>query len=232
MMKCNHCGTVLPDDSNFCSACGKPPQMVTEIVCKVCGTKAAKEQRFCAKCGAQLAKQTATTMQNQHFKSPEPLPAQPAKAEGSLQYAGVLLRCLGGIFDAIVLFILGFFIALLTGQTTGDGFELYGFSAFVWWMIGFVYYAAFECKLGATPGKMVIGLRVIKTDGEVCDCKAAVIRTICRIIDNFFFIGVLIMLFSKRNQRFGDHMANTVVIKAKSIKFNQCKDNQFDSFND
>ena len=228
MMKCNHCGTTLPDDSNFCSSCGQTPQK-TAVFCPACQAELTPEHRFCTKCGAQLAPSAATAVS---FKAPLPAASNTVPAAANLPPAGVFLRCLDGLIDVIVLFFLGFVIALFTSQTTSDGFELHGLPAFLWWLSGFIYYVAFESKLGATPGKLLLGLRVVKTDGTACDTKAAVIRTFCRIIDHLLIIGILIILFSKRNQRLGDHLANTVVLKVSAVKLRQVNHNQFHSFDE
>ena len=230
-MKCYHCSADIPADSRFCPACGKQPQTPGGSFCLACGAGITEGQRFCAKCGTTL---------NGNFQAGS-APVPPATSYGGtnqgvsgadLPPAGVGLRCIDGILDFIVLFIIGSVIAFITGQTTADGFELHGMSAFTWWLIGLVYYVAFEVAMGATPGKMLLGLRVIKTDGAVCDLKAAIIRNVCRIVDNFLAIGVFLMLFSKRNQRFGDRLAGTIVVKAKTITFSQTSNHQFGQFDD
>lgn len=232
-MKCNHCGLEIPDDSKFCGACGKQTQAAGETVCPSCAAKATAGQQFCVKCGAKLVADAAGDLPGHPVASATAQQvAKQAVTESGVQPAGVLLRCLDGIIDTAVLFIIGFIIALFTGQTTKDGFDLQGFAALVWWLIGIGYYVIFEGKFGSTPGKMLLGLKVIKTDGSPCDTKAAIIRTAGRILDNFLLIGVLVIAFSKRKQRLGDKFAGTLVIKTKSIKLSQVKNNSFNNFDD
>jgi uncharacterized RDD family membrane protein YckC len=119
-----------------------------------------------------------------------------------------------GFIDLVILFVVGYVLAMLTGQTTHGGYHLHGLPAFLWWLAGFAYFAWFEGRTGATPGKMVVGLRVVKADGADCDMRAAVIRTVLRPVDYFFILGVFVMALSKRNQRLGDMLADTVVVRA------------------
>ena len=230
-MKCYHCSADIPADSRFCPACGKQPQPPGGSFCPACGAGTPEGQSFCAKCG--------TTLNGKFQAGSKPVPSA-ANYGGTnqgaggvpLPPAGVILRCIDGLLDLIVLFIIGFVIALVVGQTTSDGFALHGMPAFIWWLIGLVYYVGFEATMCATPGKLLLGLRVIKTDGAACDLKAGIIRNVCRIVDNFLAIGVFLMLFSKRNQRLGDRLAGTIVVKASTMKFSQTNNNQFGQFDD
>jgi len=71
-----------------------------------------------------------------------------------------------------------------------------------------------EGLVGATIGKMVLGMRVTKVDGSPCDLQAALIRNILRIVDAlpFYLIGAILVWTSSRRQRLGDRVANTVVV--------------------
>lgn len=249
-MRCQQCSTEIPDDSKFCPACGKPPQAPAGAFCPACGAPAPGGQRFCGKCGAQIALTAPPPPPGQpQFSAPPPPPPQfppPAYPSGPPSYyppqqnaftpdfpvAGVMIRVGAALLDSILLLILGYIMAGVFGQTTTDGFKLHGAAGFLWWGVAFVYYIAFEGVLGATPAKMLLGLKVVKTDGGPCDIKAAVIRTVCRIVDHFFLLGVVIMLFSKRNQRLGDHLAGTLVVKTRAIKLQQMKSGQFSNFDD
>ncbi len=185
--------------------------------CNNCGAESPEDGRFCPQCGVQLVKAGAAPPPLPTAPPPGPPPLPPAGAT-AVQPAGVGARCVEGFIDLVIMFVIGYVLAMLTGQTTRDGYHLHGLPALLWWLAGFAYFAWFEGKAGATIGKMVVGLRVVKTDGADCDMRAAVIRTIVRPIDYFFMLGVVVMAFSKRNQRVGDMLADTVVVKAKARK--------------
>lgn len=86
----------------------------------------------------------------------------------------------------------------------------------------FLYYFIFEWLVGATPGKLITGLRVRKLDGSRCGGKAAFIRTVTRLIEAnpIFLAGLpaaLIAIRSERRQRWGDKLAGTVVVHSEKL---------------
>ena len=207
-MKCQHCSMEMANDSKFCPGCGQP-QRNPGIFCPVCGLEVTPGQRFCRQCG----KGVEASWPPGGVSAPTAGAVLPPSVVP--RPAGVGLRCIEGLLDLVVLFILGYLIAAITGQTTENGFELHGEPAFIWMFAGLGYYIFFEGKWGSTPGKMLVGLKVIKEDGSRCDMRSALIRNVCRIVDNFFAVGVIIMLASERNQRLGDRLAGTLVVKGK-----------------
>ena len=75
-----------------------------------------------------------------------------------------------------------------------------------------VHTAATEALAGRTVGKMILGLRVVRTDGGTPDTAALLIRNFLRVID-IFLIGMLFIAVSPMRQRIGDVAAGTVVIR-------------------
>lgn len=71
---------------------------------------------------------------------------------------------------------------------------------------------------GQTPGKQLIKLRVVKTDGSSPSLGALVMRWLLWIADGptLGFLGIFIMLVTRNHQRFGDMAAGTMVIKLAS----------------
>lgn len=53
MKKCNFCGTLIEDDSLFCSYCGKKIEQKAKT-CPRCGAELEDESIFCSKCGLKL----------------------------------------------------------------------------------------------------------------------------------------------------------------------------------
>ena len=73
-----------------------------------------------------------------------------------------------------------------------------------------------EGYLGQTLGKMLLGIKVVREDsGEVRGLGAAAIRTVLRIIDGLFayVVAFITVLVSRKNQRFGDMAAHTLVVR-------------------
>jgi len=54
-------------------------------------------------------------------------------------------------------------------------------------LISFAYFISFEALSGATPGKLVLGMRVATLDGDRPPLHAATVRALWRLIDGLFF---------------------------------------------
>lgn len=53
-MFCNHCGSSLPDNANFCNKCGGKIRSIEEQICPNCKAKLLPESVFCNKCGTRF----------------------------------------------------------------------------------------------------------------------------------------------------------------------------------
>jgi uncharacterized RDD family membrane protein YckC len=82
-----------------------------------------------------------------------------------------------------------------------------------------IYMALFEWVCGTTPGKLILGLRVVMDDGTPCRLWPALLRGFLRLIDGLFFgvIAYQSMKKSPENKRVGDSAANTMVIRSKNL---------------
>ncbi len=82
--------------------------------------------------------------------------------------------------------------------------------------IGLVYYWFFLTRnKGQTPGKALMKIRVIKTDGSSMSDSDAVIRYIGYAINSFFLIGWAWVLIDDNQQGWHDKLAKTYVIKTQ-----------------
>ena len=84
-----------------------------------------------------------------------------------------------------------------------------------------LYFLLAEALWARTLGKLACGLAVLRSDGSRCGWKEAWLRTLLRIIEvNPLILGALpgglVVIFSKRKQRMGDMLADTVVAQFKS----------------
>jgi uncharacterized RDD family membrane protein YckC len=80
------------------------------------------------------------------------------------------------------------------------------------------YFIYFECKNGCTPGKKIFGLKVVSVGHEKLSKTQVVSRDLARwYIDGFFLVPALVaMVATKKRQRVGDLIANTMVVCADS----------------
>ena len=81
----------------------------------------------------------------------------------------------------------------------------------------FAYYLFFEILFSATPGKMLMGLRILAYNGDRCSRKQIFIRTLFRFLEvNPLLLGALPaavrIVASRDKQRFGDKVADTIVV--------------------
>jgi uncharacterized RDD family membrane protein YckC len=81
-----------------------------------------------------------------------------------------------------------------------------------------VYMFLLEGIYGYTPGKYLLGLVVVKSDGSDCTIGSSVLRNLLLIVDQLpfaYLLGVGLILFTDENQRVGDFVADTVVVKQR-----------------
>lgn len=73
---------------------------------------------------------------------------------------------------------------------------------------------------GQSLGKMALRLRVVKVDGSTPTLGSYLLRWLLWIIDGptFSFLGLVVMVLNRSNQRLGDLAAGTVVIKLQDYK--------------
>ncbi|MEL6495044.1 MAG: RDD family protein [Cyanobacteria bacterium J06623_7] len=74
---------------------------------------------------------------------------------------------------------------------------------------------------GQTPGKKWTKIRVIRDNGQPERLPQAILRALLRPIDDIFFVGVLLIIFSDREKRLGDILAGTIVIQEEESKLSQ-----------
>ena len=86
-----------------------------------------------------------------------------------------------------------------------------------WWL---GYFIAFETLWrGRTPGKAALGLRVVTKEGGPVRFRHAAIRSLLGLVDFLIaggFLAVVFILFTKDNQRLGDLVAGTLVLRERS----------------
>ena len=107
---------------------------------------------------------------------------------------------------------LAFSVLGLSGVALGRGFWL-----ILWFVLAWFYGGLFETYWnGQTPGKRLMRIRVIATDGQPINGIQAVLRNLLRAIDCqplfLYTFGLLSSLMNNRFQRLGDLAAGTMVI--------------------
>jgi uncharacterized RDD family membrane protein YckC len=90
--------------------------------------------------------------------------------------------------------------------------------SFIWlsltWIISIAYYVGFLAWRGQTPGKMIVGIKVIRTDKNPLTLRDSVVRYCGYLVSLFSFCaGFIIIAFDKKKQGFHDKIADTYVVK-------------------
>jgi len=81
--------------------------------------------------------------------------------------------------------------------------------------VNIAYHALCEAAAGATLGKWILGLRVLRADGSRLTIGAAILRNLLRPLEGegMFLLGGLVMANSPRRQRLGDLLGRTIVVQ-------------------
>ncbi len=114
---------------------------------------------------------------------------------------------------ALILALFGFFT--LFGHKTGTAIAI-GVSAVIVFAIFYAYFIVFETEDGRTPGKRLIGIRVVRDGGFPLDFSSSVIRNVVRVLEatlGFYVISVVCVFASAQNKRLGDMAAGTIVVR-------------------
>lgn len=139
--------------------------------------------------------------------------------------AGVGSRCLAATVDTVLIALLqaalGALVFAFASLVPSAGDTLSELIFALWSILAFVllwgYYLLFELLWsGQSPGKRLIGLRVIREGGRPLDFSASALRNLIRIVDFLPFgygLGVLTIFADPRARRLGDLAAGTLVVR-------------------
>jgi uncharacterized RDD family membrane protein YckC len=146
----------------------------------------------------------------------------PEGVEFSLALAGPMTRFLAWAID--------FFAIGLASSTIGKLLNLLAFispdlaiatSTLSFFLLSIGYGIGFEWLWrGQTPGKRVLGLRVMDARGLKLHVSQIVIRNVLRAVDTlpiFYLVGGIACAVNRYSQRLGDIAANTVVVRRQPL---------------
>lgn len=141
-----------------------------------------------------------------HVQTPEGI-------ELALTPAGVVPRALAWLVDLIIRIIILFVAYIVFVDVlglVGEGPFLIIFFVVFWW-----YNILFEVLyFGQTPGKKLMGIRTVRSNGAPVKLTASILRNLVRVVDFLpfgYLIGVVSTLSTRSFLRLGDLVADTVV---------------------
>jgi uncharacterized RDD family membrane protein YckC len=147
----------------------------------------------------------------------------PEYVEFDFVLAGLFSRFLAWLFDtfisaaiaAVVLSALSIVLIAFPGFGSAMGF-------IVWFLIDWGYFIVCESVWsGQTLGKKVFGLRVLQESGVRIGFWHAALRNLARPVDRlpaFYLVGGATAFLSSRQQRLGDILAGTIVVRERRLK--------------
>jgi uncharacterized RDD family membrane protein YckC len=155
-----------------------------------------------------------------HLLTPEMVPIE-------LPLAGLGSRGLAYLTDASLRYGIPLvLLALLVGfvPTFADLFNYFQRHPYVgvvgvvgFFVSQYLYYVLFETFWsGQTPGKRLMGLRVVQTGGTPVTFLTSAVRNFLRVVDSrplFYGLGVFLVFLTGRRQRLGDLAAGTLVVR-------------------
>jgi uncharacterized RDD family membrane protein YckC len=152
----------------------------------------------------------------------EPSVATEAGSVLPMRYVSVGRRFVALLIDTIVL---GIAAAPFAETTHTPGYwriELVGARAAVPFLIWLGYFVVMEGSIGATLGKLAVGVRVRDEDGSPLGWGPAFIRNLARLVDAFpyvvpYVVGAVAVWSGPTRQRLGDRWGHTVVIERDSV---------------
>lgn len=142
----------------------------------------------------------------------------PEQVEISLAPAGAGSRFLALIVDGLVSLSLSAFLGRLLLPLLPAGFGY-----LVWASLNFViswgYHVYFESyQDGRSPGKRLLGLRVVDGRGLPVAFEQAFVRNVVRALDSapaFYALGALVCQLDRDGRRLGDLAADTLVVRER-----------------
>jgi uncharacterized RDD family membrane protein YckC len=92
----------------------------------------------------------------------------------------------------------------------------------VLFMIFFGYFILFESMWdGQTPGKKILGIRVVRDGGYPIDFGASLVRNLIRVGEatlGYYLLSAISAVLSPENKRLGDLAAGTIVVRDAHLK--------------
>lgn len=141
-------------------------------------------------------------------------------AISSVVYAGFWIRFGAKFIDGIALWVMQLLIGLVTGMATVSASETQEHmgmilaSSGISILVNAAYQIFFNGRFGATPGKMVLGLKIIRADGSPLTYGRATGRFFAEMLDGFtLLIGYIMAAFDDEKRALHDRICDTRVVK-------------------
>jgi uncharacterized RDD family membrane protein YckC len=142
----------------------------------------------------------------------------------SFRYAGFWIRVLATIIDSIILQIAQYALLIPLGlmtfagvtTNTNDQIATTMEVLLISTVLNICYYVVFWTRNGATPGKMALGLKVVRPDGSLISTGQAIGRYFSFFIDCIILgIGFMMAGWDSEKRALHDRICETRVIRVR-----------------
>jgi uncharacterized RDD family membrane protein YckC len=160
------------------------------------------------------------------------VPAEDVQAEAParewvLEYKGALIRLGGAIVDFIILLVVGIIVGAIGRQVVS---QLPVWTTLVY---GLLYFVGFWSWRGQTPGKILIGARIVRLDGSAVGLGWSLLRylfylmpffgpivLLATLVSGWFsvllpLVTVAVMALNPKKRGIHDFVAGTIVINTR-----------------
>jgi uncharacterized RDD family membrane protein YckC len=148
-----------------------------------------------------------------------PMAGQPISPVNEIETRVTGRRIVQYIIDAIIYGIVASLISWALDRGTGGVHAILVVVSVVVIVAWYVFYwAAIPFRRdGQTLGMSVLGIRVIGANGGPASFIQLVVRSILLVLFSplSLLVGIIVMMCSRYRQRTGDHMAHTMVVRAR-----------------
>ena len=133
--------------------------------------------------------------------------------------SGFFRRFFAFFFDVILLSIIADLVGFTFSLGSGKEVEhaVVDVPAVISFVLFILYFTLFVADGGQTPGKKLLGIRVVSRSGGDVAPRAAFFRAVSYLLSAFFgtFLGFLWALWDRRRQTWHDKIAGTVVVRSR-----------------
>lgn len=141
----------------------------------------------------------------------------------TLRYGGFWIRFVARILDIAILgivnslFYLPFSAGLVGAADAADPSSFSGVQAVIMavqFAVGIAYETVFVARLGGTPGKLALSLRIVQPTGERLSYLRALGRYFATFLSSLtLLIGYIIAAFDEQKRALHDHICSTRVVR-------------------
>ena len=184
--------------------------------CAACGRPLPAVAQFCPSCGKALARSAAPPEAPPVVQPAEPeayvlgrVPSFASEDSPYFELAGLWSRFFAMLLDSTIVTVGSVFGVLALYQIPGYAAFGTGWDTLLVIATQTFYYAVFESSLRcATPGKVALGIRVLRRNGTRVSFGRALARAIARVVP----FELIAALFTDRKQCVHDLLADTIVV--------------------